>query len=266
MSNHAGDTITLFFNYEASGEGKTGLTDIVTSVWHISRLGVQTLKLDAHDFGGDDGAVEIGLGFYAVTIADAEEGQYIARAHTEDPDVDEQDDEAWQEVEAAVWAGVGDTPPASYYCTYADMQAEITSLADVIPDGADAEDWVYHQIATAQQSIIDPALMKLGYTVPLASPAPDMMRGITINAAAYTILRPLHIRQDANHNPDWVDTYLVLAQEALALIPPAKDPDVPPGPAELIFGTVASTTSGRPSGPFSLPQFTEVPSASTETW
>jgi hypothetical protein len=219
MANRAGDTITLFFNYEVDGEGKAGLTDIVTSVWHISRLGVQTLVLDAHAFGGDDGASEIGLGFYAVKIADALEGQYIARAHTEDLDVDEQDDEAWQEVEAALWVSGTTPPPAGLYCSYDDMLGEITKLADAIPAeyAADPEGWVNTRILKAQEAIVDPALLELGYTVPVAAPW-GILRGITVNAAAYEIIRPLRVRQDGDHNADWVDTYLVAAQDAMKLI------------------------------------------------
>jgi len=171
------------------------------------------------------------------------------------------------EVEAALWVSGTTPPPAGLYCSYDDMLGEITKLADAIPAeyAADPEGWVNTRILKAQEAIVDPALLELGYTVPVAAPW-GILRGITVNAAAYEIIRPLRVRQDGDHNADWVDTYLVAAQDALKLIPPAVNPDLPPAPAESIFGSVASTTSGREQMPFTLPRATEVQDQTTEVW
>jgi hypothetical protein len=154
-----------------------------------------------------------------------------------------------------------------YYCNYADMQAELTVLSDLFPTGLalTEENWVKNRIAKAQQAIVDPLLAEKGYIVPVVTPWASL-RGITVNATAYEILRPLKVRQDPAHNADWADTYLQDVKDALKVLPPA-DPDglIPDLPVS-IWGDVSSNTSGREQGPFTLPQFDDVQEETTTVW
>ena len=203
--------------------------------------------------------IEIGEGLYRFLFTPAVSGMVVY----------------WVEAPTAIaYEGAIDVVPAGlystalipgYYCAYTDMWAEIASLADLIPTGYDPETWVMGRVQKAQEAIVDVALAEKGYVVPVVTPW-GILRGITVNAAAYEILRPLKVRQDPTHDADWADTYLVEAKAALALVPPPNPDGTAPIVPESIWGEVSSTTSSREQGPFTLPRFEDEQSETTTTW
>ena len=260
----AGDTIILRFNYEQDGVGLEGLTDIKVSAWHTTPAGVQTLVLDEVTFGGDFGAFEIGKGFYGVAVSDGLEGEYLGRSHTESPGADEQDDECLIGVDAALTPASADSLADTYYCSYADLQAQIESLANLIPAAyvGDPQTWVLRIVQQAQWAYIDPILQTLGITTPI-DPVPDTIRGVTILLAAYEILRPRYARQEPNM-PDFIDGYRKDAKEILEKL--RKGEIALTGTGIDTSASVLSTTSGREQGPFTLPQFDTEQVETTEVW
>jgi hypothetical protein len=260
MGEHAGDRTTLYFVFQVDGVGKTGLTDLVINAWHTTKAGVRTpVMVDVVT-----GYEEIGHGAYGIEIADTLEGEYVGVAHTEDLTVDEQDIWSLQEIEAALSPAGADSLSDTYYCSYADLQAQIESLADLIPAAyiADPESWVLRIVQQAQWAYIDPVLQTLGVTTPI-DPVPDTIRGVTILLAAYEILRPRYARQEPNM-PDFIDGYRKDAKEILERL--RKGELTLNDTGVNAAASILSTTSGREQGPFTLPQFEDEQTETTGVW
>jgi len=94
MSEQTGNSITLYAFFRASGVGKAGLTDIKVNAWRVTTAGVKTQVLtDEHD-----DVFEVGAGLYGIVIAGALAGDYVGTFHTDDADVDNQDEATLEQV------------------------------------------------------------------------------------------------------------------------------------------------------------------------
>jgi len=154
-------------------------------------------------------------------------------------------------------------PVAGYYASYDDMLAEIENLVNYIPDGYGHEAWTLQRMLKAQWVHVDPVLKKLGYTVPLSTTDTSIsyiVRGVTINATAYEILRPRFTKQDPNAS-DWVDSYLETARNALNSLVKGDT-----SLAVEAADSAQSSTRNRYQEPFTLPQADAENEESTSTW
>lgn len=102
-------------------------------------------------------------------------------------------------------------PMSTYYITYQDLDARMDGLADLIPDGKDAEAYVSEFIADAQAEV--DAALSARYSVPFAS-APALVKRITSELAKYLLLRE-NYHQEGPEISDWVEEYRVRARELL---------------------------------------------------
>jgi hypothetical protein len=134
MLEQTGNSIILYADFN-----KSGLTDVTVNAWSVTRSGDSTQVLT--DIDMDNGVFEIGAsGFYAIRIASTTECDYIGRFHTEDPDVDNQDEPSLMMVgrggvdhlDADVSdAGIGDGDIEWDYTVYTDA-AETIPLEGVL--------------------------------------------------------------------------------------------------------------------------------------
>ena len=100
------------------------------------------------------------------------------------------------------------------YITYADVNASLANLEDLVPDTKDAEEWTAVWITRAEGEIDD--RLRHRYTVPFTT-VPQIIKNIALDLTTYFLLRENYHQEDGQLN-DWVKDYERRASDLLELI------------------------------------------------
>jgi phage gp36-like protein len=130
---------------------------------------------------------------------------------------------------------------ASTYCTYADIDDEVT-LTGIVPTDAVEQTWVETRILRAQGEI-DGRLGKL-YTVPF-DPVPKLIHDLCMDISLYLILRKNYTGEDGNVS-DWVMEHYNHADKLIkAIISGEIALDAPPSDSTYSNETAQISESDR---------------------
>lgn len=97
------------------------------------------------------------------------------------------------------------------YLTYADVDAKLSNLADLIPDTQTALDWVDGWIAEAESEI--DTRIQHRYAVPFTGDT-RLLKSICLDLTTYFLLRENYHQEDGQVN-DWVADYRKRADSLL---------------------------------------------------
>ena len=99
------------------------------------------------------------------------------------------------------------------YVDYAYCSARIGNLGDLVPDGADAEDWVEAWIDDAEAQVNAKLMERYGASIPFTSPS-NLVKRIVFELAHYLMLRQ-NITGEDSAESDWPESIRKSAEKLL---------------------------------------------------
>lgn len=102
------------------------------------------------------------------------------------------------------------------YITYDDVDNELSTLGELVPEGKEALSWVNNKIASAELEI-NARLSAVCVTPVTSTTALNIVKIISLNLTCYYILRQNYTQEESNSS-GWVSDYKTTAEDLLRKI------------------------------------------------